>query len=216
MPDTLAELCDALDRSDSRSSLMVKAHPAIRRRLVDAIIRREPHTYRAVFERFRLDDLGISFTAFYYWARKVRRSAALTELARSCADEEDPADLVIKVLAQRLLDASLDEDISINTLTHLTRAYRMASSVQLARRRLQINARTVAHKQRNAEIDEIRRLVDRYVSTKKNAPHERFHGLKEPPPISDDTPPDVAPTTKDPAAAELPENTPLSAPSDQR
>ena len=115
MPDTLTDLCDQIEQADSKSSIFQHADADLRRELIDALIKRKPYTYRAVFDHYELAGIGISFTAFYYWARRVRRTAALVEMSRTCGGdgEPDPFTTVSRVIAQRLLDASLDEDIGI-------------------------------------------------------------------------------------------------------
>lgn len=138
MPDTFAALCDQIEQADSKSSIFRAADVELRRELIDALIKRSPHTYRAIFDYFNLAGHGISFTAFYYWGRRVRRNAALVEMARTCNAEgdDDPFTLVPRVIAQRLLDACLDEDITIDILDRLSRTYFLVNRVEYLRSRL--------------------------------------------------------------------------------
>ncbi|HKQ49300.1 MAG TPA: hypothetical protein VJZ71_14610 [Phycisphaerae bacterium] len=158
MPDTIAELCEAVEKSDSKSSLFKKADAELRAKLVEALIRKNPWTYHDCFQHFELDRLGISFTAFYYWARRVRRSAALIEMARSCDAEQDPVELVPRVLAFRLLDASLDDDAGLTALNRLTRIYQAASNVEIARRRMENASQKADAAKTRSENNDLSRL----------------------------------------------------------
>jgi hypothetical protein len=158
MPDTIAELCEAVEKSDSQSSLFKKADAALRAKLVEALISKNPWTYHDCFRHFELDRLGISFTAFYYWARRVRRSAARIEMARSRDAEHNPVELVPRVLAFRLLDASLDDDAGLTALNRLTRIYQAASNVEIARRRMEITAQKADAAKARSESSDLSRL----------------------------------------------------------
>ena len=122
---------------DSRSSLVEKLAPDLRRRLDDALVNRQPATYRDAYEQFKLQDHGVSYTAFYYYARRVRVKASLLEMARLTPDSGPHAhELLPEICAQRFLEASLDENASSRRLHRLAEIYRIASHTSLERRRL--------------------------------------------------------------------------------
>lgn len=161
MPDTMTELCETIERMTSKSSLFQKADPELRKKLVTALIKREPYTLREVYNAYALAELDISFTAFYYWARKVRRTAALLELARSCGPDEDPRELVQKVLSHRLLDVCLDEDANILVLAKLMQTYRMACYIEFARKRVDNQSEKLKEQSKSKSLEELRRIADR-------------------------------------------------------
>lgn len=179
MPDTIAELCEALEKSDSQSSLFKKADAALRAKLVEALIRKDPWTYHDCFQHFELDRLGISFTAFYYWARRVRRSAALIEMARSCDAEHNPVELVPRVLAFRLLDASLDDDAGLTALNRLTRIYQAASNVEIARRRMDIASQKADAAKTRSESNDLSRICKVVTHLQRKDLRAEFEKLRE-------------------------------------
>lgn len=138
MPDTINELCDAIDRMESRSSILVKIEPPLRRQIVQALVNRRPPTFHDVFDFFKLDEHGVSYTAFYYWARKIKRFAALFEMTRTLDEKEDCAGMLPRILASRVLDNTLDDQVDPAVLRRLMETYRVACSIEMAKKRLEM------------------------------------------------------------------------------
>lgn len=119
-----------IERLDSRSSVYEKLTPDQRRKIDRALIDRDPPTYRAVFKKFNLAARGLSFTAFYSYARHVRRAAAATQLAERTGNGENESDVVHtlpKLLGELLLEyLTYPEEASPNTVHRLTQAYKIA------------------------------------------------------------------------------------------
>jgi hypothetical protein len=137
MPDNLTDPTAALSCLESQSSLLTKLDADTRRRLDRAIIDRSPPTYRGLYETFELADMDVSFTAFYYYARRLRLRASLLELARLEAPDDANLDKqILPLLAQRLLETLLEEGISSRTILRLAHAYSKINYVDLSRRRL--------------------------------------------------------------------------------
>ena len=93
---------------DSRSSVIERVGPVVRQKIDQALVDRQPATYKAVYEKFGLQVHGVSFTAFYYYARKVRTNAALVEMARLSLPDDQPVDKFLpEIVGQRFLEAAL-------------------------------------------------------------------------------------------------------------
>jgi hypothetical protein len=150
MPDTITELCDAIDKLENRSSLCTRIEPALRKQIVEAVINHRPATYREVFSYYSLDRQGISFTAFYYWARKTKRVAATLEMTEAVENKEDSAAILPRILATRLLDTALDEELQPAKLKRLMDTYRMACTIELAKKRLDMQKEAL---DRSRELD---------------------------------------------------------------
>jgi len=179
-PDA-AFLCPA-----SKSSLFEKLDPNLRRKLDRAILNRDPPTYKAAYARFNLADLGVSFAAFYAYARRLRLNAALAESASLVVpDGRDRAALLPEIVADRLLEALLDDDASPAAIERLAYAYRVAHSAALAARRLDARLDDARRRAESSEIDALVNLMNKYVKL-SNAP------APGPPPQSVDPPPDRA------------------------
>lgn len=155
----------ALDKLETQSSIFEKTDPDFRRRLDQALIDHDPPTYRAAFNKFNLADKGISFAAFYRYARRIRAHAAMIELTRSALpDDCDPAAIVPKLLADRLLDAAIDESSSPRTLQRLTDAWRFAAQTQLALERHQAAIEEIKKKARKSDTKELFKTFDQCIS----------------------------------------------------
>jgi hypothetical protein len=142
------------------SSLLEKLDPDLLRRLDQALVDRRPPTYRAVYDQFALHAKGISYTAFYYYARRVRINAAMIEIANLASHDGPPShELLPDILAHRLLEASLDENASPRLLHRLADAYRIASATHFARRRLAAQLDDAKHNARTREADDICKTV---------------------------------------------------------
>jgi len=96
---------------DPRSSLLQRLSAEQRGELDRAIIDHEPASYRGMYKEFALGEFGISFTAFYRYARRIRLHAALQDAIEDDLPPggDDPARLV-RVLARRLWEALAHPD----------------------------------------------------------------------------------------------------------
>lgn len=175
MPDTITELCDALDKLESRSSLQTKIEPALRKQIVQALINRRPPTLQDVFDFFKLDSQGVSYTAFYYWARKIKRYAALFEMNHTLDQKDDSAHLLPRVLASRMLDNALDDQVDVIVLRRLMETYRMACSIEVTKARLNLQLREFDGRrelEKIAETDDVLRLARLIARTRRNLDRE--------------------------------------------
>jgi len=108
-----------------------------KRLLIDrAIFRREPATLLAVYDQFDLAGHGISLSAFYRYARRLRQHAALFELA----DLTNPGgaaatNALMTALVYRFLETVEDYKTSPDTLYRLARTQRLVASTDFSERR---------------------------------------------------------------------------------
>ena len=157
-----------LTQIDSKSSIFEKTDPDLRRRIDQALVDRQPSTYKAVYEQFDLQAHGISFTAFYYYATRVRANAALIGLAQVTLPEGTVAgDLLPELLGQRLLDASFDEETSAGTLCRLAHTYRIACEAYYARRRFAALFDDEKRKAVAKENDEFYDIANQFIKASK-------------------------------------------------
>jgi hypothetical protein len=125
-----------LNHLPTQSSLFAKLTPDLRRQIDKAIADHTPPTYRAIFDHFKLADRGVSFTAFYYYARRIRASASLLQMADLAGpDDATLGNVLPQLIGSRLLDACIDEDIPTGTLCRLVDAYRMVQQTRPTRLR---------------------------------------------------------------------------------
>jgi hypothetical protein len=151
------------DKIETQSSLYEKLTPDLRRQLDRAIADHEPATYQALFDKFELAGRGVSFAAFYRYARRVRTNVALAEFARLSLPEGAPADQFLpEVIGQRLLAAALDEETPAATLYRLAHAYRIAGEAYYARRRFAAVLDDEKQKARSKEIDELCQMAQQF------------------------------------------------------
>jgi hypothetical protein len=129
----------AFSQIDSKSSIFEKVPPAVRQQLDQALVLRQPATYRGVYEQFSLHAFGVSYTAFYCYASRVRSNAALIGLAQVTLPEGAAvSNMLPELLGHRLFEAAIDEDTSAGTLYRLAHAYRIANEAYFARRRFAV------------------------------------------------------------------------------
>src|SRR5262245_11510146 len=87
----------------TQSSIFKKVPDDLRREIDHALITRDPDTYKGVYARFELEKHHVSFTAFYYYARRVRYQAALSDHALILAPPDDESSaLNVRLLSGRL------------------------------------------------------------------------------------------------------------------
>lgn len=153
----------------SRSTILEKIPADLRGDIDRAVVNRDPPTYRAVFEKFDLARRGVSLTAFYYYARRIRARAEwvhIAELAAEGRPEEDVTEFLPRILAHRLFDAAIDESTSPRTLQRLADAWRVAAATRLALHRHTLvleDARKRADKKDMQELCDIAKQYGRLV-----------------------------------------------------
>jgi hypothetical protein len=200
---------------DSKSSMFAKTDPMLRRRIDRALVERQPATYKGVYEEFRLHSLGISFTAFYTYASRLRANAASMGLAEVALPEGAAvSEMLPELLGNRLFEAAMDEDATPGTLYRLALSYRIACEAFYARRRFaaeiedereEKSRRSAAklekekQKARSNELDELCRMAEQF-SKMANQHFEATDPVApDPAPTQHSSPPagsDIDPQTK--------------------
>ena len=125
---SLEELAELIP---SRSSILKKVPLETRRLLNRAIIFRNPITYEGIYNKFNLESLGVSYTAFYYYARRIHLAITASELGKL---RGDPHELISAAVAQTILDVAAEPILTAKHLANMARAYRdveMARSVRI-------------------------------------------------------------------------------------
>ncbi len=144
---------------DSQSSLLRKLDDELRAKINQAVVERRPPGYRPIYERFKLESRGVSFGAFYRYARRLRQHVAFVELGElTLPAAANVPEALPKLLAQRLMEALVLDDASPRQLQRLADAYRIAASVQQSLRK---NA-TIADRKAAANKDPLVRLLEQY------------------------------------------------------
>jgi hypothetical protein len=124
---------------NTRSSIFEKLTPDQRKALDVAIIERLPPTFQAVYMEHNLPALGVSFTAFYRYARRLRDRANVAEIAELAGDTDTSLDEPIrKLVGRRLLDLLLttDDVECIGEIRSLLAAHHQSAREALNERRL--------------------------------------------------------------------------------
>lgn len=129
----MSDATSTVPNIESRSTIFEKLPPDLRRKLDQAIIDRDPPAYRDLHAKFNLAARGVSVTALYYYARRIRAQADMLYFAQLAQpDSPDLVEAVPTLFAYRLLDALIDEDTPPETLLRLVHAWRIASEQKLA------------------------------------------------------------------------------------
>ena len=136
---------ETLRRQDnSRSSLFEKLPPDLRRALDVAIAEHVPPTFRAVWMQFELANFGVSFPAFYRYARRVRERVNLIEAAALAGEDDAGVDAVLKKLTgRRALDLLLHTTSTecLKEIAALVAAHSQAAWLDIADRRIALGRR---------------------------------------------------------------------------
>ncbi|MFQ5425135.1 MAG: hypothetical protein ACE5F9_14315 [Phycisphaerae bacterium] len=152
-----------IEKIESRSSFYEKTDAAFRRQINRAVVDRDPPTYRALFQKFRLADRGISYHAFYRHARRLRIQAAALDVADAVLpDNTDLAGLLPHLVACRLLDALQDESTAPTVLQQLTDTWRIAAKTSLVMQQYAAEADAARKKAGKKDLDELCGLVKQY------------------------------------------------------
>ena len=134
-------------QDNGRSSLFEKLPEAVRRAVDVAIAEHNPPTFRAVWMQFELGQYGVSFTAFYRYARRLRERVNLVEAATLAAEDDADVDAVLKKLTgRRVLDLLLHTNSSecLKEIAALVTAHSKAAWLDVADRRIALADRRFA------------------------------------------------------------------------
>jgi len=118
-----------------RNSILKKLSPSLRRQLDRSIADRDPPTYRETFALFQLAEQGISYSAFYRYARKVRLEIEFIHTAAiAFPDGRSIHAILPNLIAARLLEIINDPDNppKSEVILRLTRAHRAATQTLIA------------------------------------------------------------------------------------
>jgi len=130
-------LAATLRSFSSRSALLDRLPSDLLRRLTAAVLDRNPPTFKDCFRRFRLNDHGVSFTSFYYYARRLRLHAHLVDVAAlDLPPHQDLHAVLEKLIAMRLLEALGTENTTPRAILRLVDSYRktVLTAAELTRR----------------------------------------------------------------------------------
>ena len=120
----------------SRSTLFEKLPSDLRRDLDQAIINRDLPKYRDLHARFDLAAYGVSFSAFFRYARRLRAQADMLHLAQSALPNSSEITQALPTLfAYRLFDALNGETAGSRQLHRLVDSWRVAANTQMALQR---------------------------------------------------------------------------------
>jgi hypothetical protein len=128
---------------DCRSSIFDKTTPELRRKLDRAILNYDPAGYLAIFKKYDLPAHGVSYTAFYCYARKLRSRDSVRQLFDPTAPEDDGlVEALPRLIAQFLVEQIMANDqAGADTIYRLTLAHRAAlENAALARKHRRIAA----------------------------------------------------------------------------
>jgi len=142
---------------DPQSSLLRRLSAEQRAELDRAIIDHEPASYRGMYKEFALHEHGVSFTAFYRYARRLRIHAAFTD---SVEDDlppggDDPARMA-RMLTRRLWEVLAHPDAPPALISRCFTVWRQALKVAGAIPRTE----DLQRKEANAERRNTRALAD--------------------------------------------------------
>jgi len=121
-----------------KSSIFKKLSPSLRSQLDRSIVERDPPTYREIFALFQLPEMGVSFTAFYRYARRIRLEVEfIHNAALAFPDDLNVHTILPDLVAARLLEIINDPDNPprSTTILQLTQAHKNATQTLLALRR---------------------------------------------------------------------------------
>ena len=138
---------------NNKSSVFEKLPEDLRRQLDLAIVHRIPSTFQAVWMQFELAKFGVSFSALYRYARRLRDRVNLAEAAELAAEDDANANETIqKLLSRRLLELLLHTGGADCTkeIAALTSGLRKGAKTALDVTRLMLDDRRVTEESQMA------------------------------------------------------------------
>lgn len=146
-----------------KSTIPAKVPPETLAAIHDALISSERAPYMTIYENFALREKGIGFTAFYNYARPIRLlEACQTQAGLSRTLAPDALTMLPELIATRLLAALVDDAVPPRQIQYLVDAYRMASNLHLAHRRLDAQVTEIRRKAKLRELDDLTRTFKEY------------------------------------------------------
>jgi hypothetical protein len=117
------------------SAVYAKLSPSVRYSLDQAIVDHDPPTYRAIYNKFDLDQQGVGFWSFYRYAINLRSLAEKHHIAELVLpDDAHLENSLPRLIAHRLFQTLLyEEKVPLDEVQRLTNAYRAVSLIALAR-----------------------------------------------------------------------------------
>src|ERR1043166_849351 len=108
------------EHENNKSSIFEKLNVDERRAVDIALVERIPPTFAGVWLDHKLGEKGVSYSAFYRYARRLRDRANLAEIAELTVDDAtELSDPIRRLLSRRVLDAKLTDDITPDEITRL-------------------------------------------------------------------------------------------------
>lgn len=124
------------DKLGTRSSIYARVPRELRAKINQAIADADPPSYRGIYDRFDLESLGVTFTPFYYYARRIRHHIQLLEIANIAGPPDaDTAAAVHKLVVQRFIEIMLRREVSSRCMLRLAIAYRMTAQAKPAKQK---------------------------------------------------------------------------------
>lgn len=121
------------DERNSTSSLYSRLTTNERNVIDRAIVDRSPPTIAATYRQFNLADRGISYSAFYRYASRIRREiTALRTAVLLAPSEREINSTLSSLLASSIIDAvANDKDPSGLNILRLVNSYKQAVDMKL-------------------------------------------------------------------------------------
>lgn len=127
------------DHREGSSSLVAKLSAEQLDRIDRAIASGTPPTLTECYELFELRERGISFSAFYRYARRYRTGLRALLLARHGVTECDASETIIpRLVGRHMIQVLMTDQFTPRTLQHLAETYRMTSQVEFQRRQIEL------------------------------------------------------------------------------
>ena len=140
---------------NNHSSLFDKLPEELRRRLDLAIYHRIPPTFKDVWMQFELSKLGVSYSALYRYARRLRDRLNVAEAVFLADDDKADVDAAIqKLISRRLLELLLHTGGAscAKEIAALTSAQRKGAKTDLDRHCLELDREHLRLKAEALEI----------------------------------------------------------------
>lgn len=160
---------------DSRSSVVERVPESIRRMVDESILESPSGGYKKWYRHWGLEGYGVSFTAFYMYARGLRQRAAAAHLREMTGEPQaDFTERLPGLVAQRIAEqlAYADSDRPID-LQRLLGCYRIALDAVRRKRLAEAEAEKAAIEERKR-----RTPVARYGRKEDGTPYTHAEFLK--------------------------------------
>lgn len=138
---------------DSRSSVLEKIPADARARIDRAVVEFNPPRYRDIYRKYQVAGHGVSFAAFYSYARRLRRAAAERRLSELMKDDApglgDFSERLPAFIAQKIVEQlAFDDDVTPMALQRLVNCYRTSLDTVARGRKIAAEAERAAIEER--------------------------------------------------------------------